>query len=177
MDPSFIPAHSQPTSVIALVALLDQDRFVLRAEGRPSLKVFLELDALYGFVKEHIEAAGGTVIKFMGDAVLVVFPSRVAEPGILALRDLREEAARWFREHGIESDLRVRAHVGEVALGKLGGIDQLDVIGDTVNACARLPRGDGFSLSEAALNRLSPANRQIVQRPPEYPAADHSVEY
>src|SRR5436190_16483896 len=101
MDPSFLPAQSQPITLIALIAFVDQDGFTLRMEGRPSLEIFAELDAFFHFVEDRIEAAGGTVIKFMGDAVLAAFPSRLAEPGILALHDLRDAAASWFAERGI----------------------------------------------------------------------------
>src|ERR671936_2143794 len=93
-----------------------------------------------------IERHGGTVEKFIGDAVMAVFgvpvvheddPLRAVRAGAEigdALRELNDELAR---EHGIEIRTRTGVNTGEVIVGG-GAPDQKLATGDVVNVAARL---------------------------------------
>ena len=95
-------------------------------------------------VREVVERHGGTVEKFVGDAVMAVFGIPVAHEDD-ALRAVR---AAWqlrgvVAEHGLEA--RIGINTGEVVAG---GEDETLVTGDAVNVAARLeqvaPRGEVF---------------------------------
>jgi class 3 adenylate cyclase/tetratricopeptide (TPR) repeat protein len=97
-------------------------------------------------VQEVLERHGGTVEKFIGDAVMAVFgvpavheddPVRaVRAAGELggALGALNDELAR---EHGLEIVTRTGVNTGEVVVGG-GAPDQKLATGDAVNVAARL---------------------------------------
>jgi len=163
MHSAFIPAMAHPITVNALVAIVDQAQFMANSRGRPSAAVFAELNEFYLLTERVIAAADGLVIKFMGDAALIVFPAELADLGITTLLNLKAETDAWFRVRRIASTLHVNVHFGEVTLGKMGTIDRLDGIGETVNECALLPHR-GFTLSEPAYAHLSPDQQQAFVR-------------
>jgi class 3 adenylate cyclase/tetratricopeptide (TPR) repeat protein len=99
-------------------------------------------EAVQGALERH----GGTVEKFIGDAVMAVFGVPVvheddalrsvraaAEIGD-ALRALNDELAR---EHGVRIATRTGVNTGEVIVGG-GALDQKLATGDAVNVAARL---------------------------------------
>jgi class 3 adenylate cyclase/tetratricopeptide (TPR) repeat protein len=99
-------------------------------------------EAVQGALERH----GGTVEKFIGDAVMAVFGVPVvheddalrsvraaAEIGD-ALRQLNDELAR---EHGVRIATRIGVNTGEVIVGG-GAPDQKLATGDAVNVAARL---------------------------------------
>ena len=81
-----------------------------------------------------LERHGGTVEKFVGDAVMAVFGIPIAHEDD-ALRSVRaaEEMRAAVAEHGLEA--RVGVDTGEVVVG---GESQTLVTGDAVNVAARL---------------------------------------
>jgi class 3 adenylate cyclase len=104
---------------------------------------------------EPIIAAGGRVVKFIGDGIMAVFPhgkeqprSRQALHAIqagLGLSLVAHGFRDWMRERyadrGLpEFSIGVGIHTGEVTLCHLGGPGQEDftAIGDTVNIASRL---------------------------------------
>jgi len=74
MHPIFSRALSSPLQANVLVALCDCTRFMQRARGRSSAELFADLNAFYLMTDDAVDAAGGLVVKFMGDAALIVFP-------------------------------------------------------------------------------------------------------
>ena len=81
-----------------------------------------------------LERHGGSVEKFVGDAVMAVFGIPVAHEDD-ALRAVRaaEEMRMVIAEHGLEA--RIGVNTGEVVVG---GEDETLVTGDAVNVAARL---------------------------------------
>jgi len=96
-------------------------------------------------MKEIAETHGGTVEKFIGDAVLVVFgvprlhedDAERAVRAALAMRDAVAELNRGLR---IALALRIGVNSGEVVAG-VGADRQFLVTGDAVNVAARLQQG------------------------------------
>src|SRR4051812_13561199 len=100
----------------------------------------------FAVARAAIERHGGTVEKFIGDAVMAVFGvPAVREDDALravraaaeigdALRELNEELQR---EHGVEIVTRTGVNTGEVIIGG-GAPDQKLATGDAVNVAARL---------------------------------------
>ena len=162
LHPSFVPARTSPLQLEVLVALCDWNGFARYCQGRTSADIFAELNAFYLRTDQTVEAAGGLVIKFMGDAVLVVFPRELAGQGILTLVDYKKTTDAHFREGQIACTFHVNCHFGEVTMGKMGHIERLDVIGDTVNRLAAMPCKT-FGLTREAFAQLSAEQQRIFQ--------------
>jgi class 3 adenylate cyclase len=97
-------------------------------------------------VQGVLERHGGTVEKFIGDAVLAVFgvPAVREDDALRAVRAaaelgdaLRELNAELERDHGLELATRTGVNTGEVIVGG-GAPDQKLATGDAVNVAARL---------------------------------------
>jgi len=107
------------------------------------------LNSYFGPMCDAVAAAGGEVLKFIGDAMLAIFPigedaaavCRTAlsaaqrAQGALAAENGRREAARLPR-----IDYGLALHVGDVMYGNIGSDTRLDftVIGPAVNLTARI---------------------------------------
>jgi class 3 adenylate cyclase len=103
------------------------------------------LSEYFAAMASVIESWGGTVEKFIGDAVMSVFgiPSMHEDDAERALRAALEMQARLgemnpdLRErHGVQLAMRIGVTTGEVIAGTGG--DQFMVTGDAVNVAARL---------------------------------------
>ena len=111
------------------------------------------LNAYFDVLGQAIGAHGGEILKFIGDAVLAVFPvggdgatgatqacqtawqaALQAHAGLAALNGARLDQGLPALLHGIG------LHLGEVAYGNIGTSTRLDftVIGDAVNLASRL---------------------------------------
>ena len=163
LHPAIAPALDGPIQANVLVALCDCNRFMQRSRGRTSAELFADLNALYLLIDDAVTVAGGVVIKFMGDAALVVFPEELADTGIMALLKLKATVDRWLPGAYLGDSLQVNVHFGEVTLGRIGRAAQLDVIGETVAIAATLGARE-FGLSQQAFRRLSPEHRKLFQR-------------
>ncbi len=93
-------------------------------------------------------AHGGEVLKFIGDAVLAIFPlgddPHAADPALAAAEEALERIARANETLGEDEQLAVALalHRGEVNYGNIGVEGRLDftVTGPAVNQVARLER-------------------------------------
>jgi class 3 adenylate cyclase len=163
MHPLFERARAAPLQANVLVAMCDCTRFMQSAKGRSSAELFADLNALYLQIDDAVQAADGLVVKFMGDAALVVFPEDLADQGIMALLDLKTQVDAWLQDHAIGQSLQVNAHFGEVTIGLMGRAGALDIIGETVNIAARLG-SHSFGLSQQAFRCMSPEHRQRFRK-------------
>lgn len=159
MHATFERALVSPIQADILVAFCDCARFAQAAKGRTSAELFGDLNDLYLLIDDAIGAAGGLVVKFMGDAALIAFPRDLADQGIMALLDLKTQADRWLQDRSLGESLLVNVHFGEVTLGRMGRASNLDLIGETVNIAASLG-SRGFGLSQQAFRCLSAEHRK-----------------
>ncbi len=112
---------------------------------------------------------GGTVMQFVGDAVMAVFGAPVAQPdhadrAVCAAFDMHALQAeineRWLKEGLPEFGLGLGLSSGEVAAALLGSEERLEytLVGDTVNLSQRLQQlasAGETVLSEPTLRGLS----------------------
>jgi class 3 adenylate cyclase/tetratricopeptide (TPR) repeat protein len=106
------------------------------------------LQRFFSVMAASIEAWGGTVQKFAGDAVMATFGVPIvreddAERALRAawemLERLNELNAEFKRRHDVTLAIRIGVNTGDV----MAAADQLMVIGDAVNVAARLEQMAG----------------------------------
>lgn len=153
------------SEVSLLVAFTDFTRFATQAERLDDAEVARVMDAYYELAGSTIAAAGGRVVKFIGDATLAVFPGEAVDGGVLALLDLKDAADQLMADRGWESRLTVKAHFGPVVAGQFGvsSDKRYDILGKTVNVTARL-EASGMALSVEAFRQLGPDVRQRFKK-------------
>jgi class 3 adenylate cyclase/tetratricopeptide (TPR) repeat protein len=133
------PAGQERKVVTVLFA--DMVGFTQRAEQMDPEDVRALLQPYHERVREELERFGGTVEKFIGDAVMALFgaptaheddPERAVRAAI-AIRD-------WIREEPDELQARVAVNTGEalISLGARPGSGEAMASGDVVNTTARL---------------------------------------
>ena len=136
----------------AVILFSDLRNSTRLAEELPRDDYLKMLNRYYDMVLEPISENGGEVLKFIGDAVLAVFPiSDLAddrsEQATLALRSARqamrvveEKLEKSLPEDGPAIDMGIALHIGEVTYGNIGSHDRLDftVIGPAVNLASRM---------------------------------------
>jgi class 3 adenylate cyclase/tetratricopeptide (TPR) repeat protein len=122
----------------------------------------------FGLWRETIEAHGGQVEKYIGDAVVGVFgmdrareddPHRAVRAAVSVQPALAQLAQEVRSAHGRSLVTRVGIDTGEVVLGRFDerGDGDLVVVGSTVNRAARLQTAappDGILLSAATARHV-----------------------
>ncbi|MDT0202336.1 adenylate/guanylate cyclase domain-containing protein [Nocardioides sp. AE5] len=111
------------------------------ATEHPADDVVSMLNRFCAVVVDEVDAQGGLVNKFMGDAVLAIFgaPVALADHPTAALAAARAMADR-LRVEVPEIGFGIGISTGEVVAGYIGDESRFEytVIGDAVNAAARL---------------------------------------
>lgn len=148
-----------------LIVFTDLTRFsaqMLRVEDPEMAEA---LDTLYERTAAAVHAAGGTLVKFIGDAALIVFPEEAVDAAVHMLLELKPDVDGVMSARGWECRLAVKVHYGEVVAGEFGaaGSKRFDVIGRAVNTTAMLP-SEGVTLSAEAFRKLSPELRQRFKK-------------
>ncbi|HXY72797.1 MAG TPA: adenylate/guanylate cyclase domain-containing protein, partial [Actinomycetota bacterium] len=105
------------------------------------------LDTYFAAMREEIEAEGGTVEKFIGDAVMAAFgvpvaheddPARALRAALRMLRRLEAVNEDLAARHGISLAMRIGVNTGEVLATVDPRPGEPMITGDVVNAAARL---------------------------------------
>jgi adenylate cyclase len=138
---------------VVTVLFSDIRGFTTLSEKLSAHEVVEMLNAYFTRTCEPILAQGGTLDKYIGDAVMAVFGSTVPYPdharrGLKAALGMQKEAEafkEWmlkrFPDRGLaEFRIGVGLYTGEALVGNIGAPKRLEfaTIGDTVNAASRL---------------------------------------
>jgi class 3 adenylate cyclase len=140
------------------------------AEGADPSALAHQLNTHRAEMNRAILDAGGTVMQFVGDAVMAVFGAPIAyedhpRRALVASVQMHEYQAKvnetWQAEGLSPFHLGIGLSTGEVAAALLGSDERLEytVVGDTVNLSQRLQQwaeGGGTVLSEATFKALDP---------------------
>jgi class 3 adenylate cyclase/tetratricopeptide (TPR) repeat protein len=123
------------------------------------------LSAFFDEMRQQIEAFGGTVEKYAGDAVVAVFGvPRVneddAERSVRAAVAMHESLVQlnpmFEQQYGVRLELRVGVATGE-AVAAADAVNEFMVTGEVANLAARLQSSaDGIVISEETHRLLSP---------------------
>ena len=137
----------EPQECMVVIGLADITGFAKACENKPDIETFEMLNKFYGFIGKVIGKADGTVIKFMGDSALVMFPEDKAKQAVASLRELASTTDGVWYKFDEKCSVRTKAHVGSVVIGQMGPDGRLDVIGNTLNRLFLMP-WDGPELSD-----------------------------
>jgi class 3 adenylate cyclase len=151
-----------------LVIFIDISRFGKLSEKLTSTQIFNLLNEFYTSIDEAVSHAGGYVVKYMGDSVLVVFDKADTDAGMKSMYDFKKLYDETAKKEGQDNRLSVNAHFGKAVIGKLGRKDTPDILGDTVNTTVLLSRkrntsGD-FIISAQAYRSLSTETRTLFNK-------------
>ncbi len=148
-------AIKTPIELTLVMAFADPTNYVKACEEKSSREIFDMMSEYFELAGDIVEGAGGKIVKFIGDAVFAVFPGDNPVRAVNTLQKLKSEVEDFFKRQGVESVLKIKAHIGSATCGAIGTRrhKQFDVVGHDVNAAAMLPE-NGFALSVALQARI-----------------------
>jgi adenylate cyclase len=148
-----------------VVLFADIKGFTTLAEQQEPEEVMQLLRGFHARMEAVVFSHGGTLDKFIGDALLVTFgvPDLAPDDAVRALhcaRAMLAEVARWNQERSSHGQDRIEVgiglHHGPVVMGDIGSERSMafTVVGDTVNTASRLQGltrelGCGIATSDA----------------------------
>lgn len=119
-----------------------------------------------------IKKYGGTIDKFMGDAIMALFGAPVSyedncRRAVAAAQEMREAVEKIEMEDlvlpvGMKFNIGIGIHYGDVIVGSIGSEDKTDysVIGDNVNLASRL---EGLTKTYGTMILISEAVKADIQ--------------
>lgn len=135
-------------TIRAVIWLSDLRGFTALSDRLPRDALIALLNAYFDCVGDAIDEAGGEILKFIGDAVLAIFPiagggdlAAAGRAALAAAAKARAGLAELRKLPGGETiDFGIALHAGDVMYGNIGTAKRLDftVIGPAVNQTARL---------------------------------------
>ena len=136
-------------TITATILIADLRGFTRYSDTHPIANVLSTLNDFFDAMVSAIEPHGGEVLKFIGDALLAIFPAEdkkqlPCEPAIAAALDTRRRIAALNAERAKagRSQLKIglALNVGEIAYGNIGSRTRLDftAIGPAINHTSRL---------------------------------------
>jgi adenylate cyclase len=131
------------------ISFCDLANFTTLAEKLPPEELVLQMGDYFGRFSADIVAHGGTVDKYIGDAIMAIWGAPAPQPDhavaacVTALRHkqtLLELQAKWRLEGNPELTARVGIMSGEAVVGNIGSPARLNytAMGDAVNLASRL---------------------------------------
>jgi class 3 adenylate cyclase len=141
-DPTRADLGGEVADVTVLFA--DLHGFTAFSERTPAPQVVAMLNAAFGAAVPAVFAEGGTVVQFMGDALMAVFnaPIRQADHALRACRAglALQQLMAGMDGAATQPRFRVGINSGPALVGNIGSADLHNflAIGDTTNVAARL---------------------------------------
>ena len=143
--------RGESVTIAAAIWQCDLRDFTAMSNQLPRDEVLAILNDYFDAVTRPVLAHGGEILKFIGDAVLAIFPMRddldrddkcrtaltAAEEALDAMRDVNELRASAGKA---PLSIGIGLHAGSVSYGNIGAQTRLDftVIGPAVNLAARI---------------------------------------
>jgi adenylate cyclase len=136
-----------PNAIDAGILFCDVRGFTAMSERFATSDVVICMNRIFDCVGAAVASRKGEILKFIGDAMLVVFRRKKFESDAMMARQMVEavkEALETVHDLRFELPLEVAvgfgAHMGEVIYGNIGTAHRLDftIMGPAVNLTARL---------------------------------------
>jgi adenylate cyclase len=134
---------------VVTILFADIVGFTTWSEKMPVESLAAMLTEFFTLASDAVFACGGTIDKFIGDAVMAFFGAPLEQPdhaerAVAAALKIREEIAQWNKERTARGDppleVRIAVNTGEAIVGDIGSQRRVDytVLGNAVNVAARL---------------------------------------
>lgn len=131
------------------VLFADIRNFTKMSEGKDPYEIVSILNEYLTAMTKIIFEHGGTIDKFIGDAIMTVFgtpvskaddPLRAVQAASRMQKRLEELNAKWISENRTPIEIGIALHTGTVVAGNIGSPERMEytVIGDTVNLTSRI---------------------------------------
>ncbi len=127
------------------IVFCDVRGFTAMSERLGAERVVEVVNQIFEIVEDEARPHGGEILKFIGDALLLVFPvqgrpEQVARGLVETARGSLERVAALALELRLPLGVGFGAHIGEVVQGNVGTPERLDftVMGPAVNVTSRL---------------------------------------
>lgn len=149
----------------------DLEGFTTISEGLEPLELTTLLNEYLTDMTDIILAAGGTLDKYEGDAIIAFWNAPVDQPdhaqracraAVLCQRKLAQRRAEFQERFGATLHMRIGLHSGPVIVGNMGSHQRFDytVIGDSANLAARIEGankvfGTYLMITEATLETVA----------------------
>lgn len=153
-DTQMIATEANPISETGMVTVLvaDVKKYTRLSEALPPADVAAMLQSWFDRVSETVRAFEGEVDKYMGDCVMALWRSEVADTQslahkassaaleILKITKQLSEGTTWKHREKFPWRCRVALNTGQVLMGSVGsrGARAFTVLGDVVNVAFRL---------------------------------------
>ncbi|HVF31838.1 MAG TPA: adenylate/guanylate cyclase domain-containing protein [Acidimicrobiales bacterium] len=138
-----------------VVVVIDLAHFVHAVRGMGAIELAGLVDRYYREVGDRLSSSGGRVVKYLGDAILAVFPPDRAREAVAAVQSLDPVVARLGADHDVRLELGANVHLSTVAEGAFGPDERYDVMGTGVNHTFRMAAGPGVRISEPVYRKLA----------------------
>jgi adenylate cyclase len=134
---------------VVTVLFADLVGFTTWSEKMPAETLARLLTEFFTLASDAVFACGGTIDKFIGDAVMAFFGAPFDQPdhaerAVASAMKIRSEVAAWNRDRTsrgeIAIEVRIAVNTGEAIVGDIGSQRRVDytVLGNAVNVAARL---------------------------------------
>ena len=156
----------------------DLREFTRLTETLPAHELLKILNDYFEFIAAAVTARGGEILRFIGDAMLIVFPidehvspRSACQAALEAAHDAQQSIAslNHIRRRNGREEIRfgLGLNVGEVIYGNVGAPDRLDftVMGPAVNRTARL---ESLSKELGMIVLLSREFAELIDSPSKY---------
>jgi len=138
------------------------------SESSTAIEMFELLNEYLGEMGEAIDAHGGFIDKYIGDAIMALFDDEHADGALRASLAMRERLvafnARRVAAGKMPIDIGIGLHRGEVVMGAVGFSARIDstVIGDAVNLASRV---EGLTKQYGVDILVTDAVKRALQEP------------
>ena len=169
-DDSELQRNNEKRNVVVLMC--DIRSFTTISEINQPEDVVNFLNTYFTCMVEIVKKYGGTVDKFIGDAIMVLFGAPIsyndnAKRAVQAAIEMYSQlgsipCSQLKFPEGISLDIGIGIHYGDVIVGQIGSTDKTNytVIGDTVNLASRL---EGLTKLYGAKIVISQAVRDEIE--------------
>jgi len=146
--------------------------FTIYSESLPADELLQHLNEYFGELTTCVKAASGTIDKYIGDSLMVLWgapikldnPCELACISALAIRSASSNLVNQWTAKGVNAvfNTRIGIHYGNAIVGNVGSVNRFNytIIGDSVNLASRLEGinknyGTEIIVSKSVLEQLS----------------------
>jgi len=154
-------------NVNALICFTDITGFSQVSKQFNSIELFQLLQDIATITANLITDASGTIVKYIGDSSLIIFPDEKTDTGVRALLKLKKKLENYFISKNLKNKVSFSLHYGEIAVGKLAPFDTIDVLGDAVRIAFTLSSRSyksKFVMSPQVFRKLDSSTRKLFHK-------------